>query len=152
MGAHQFTGSATLGPYLGYKFDTENYGWSTTLALFAGASNIAVAKQGTTSNSKPTSTQVAGFGYGGGLLVEVKGGFQAGAVIGWDYVGSLASDETFQYNNKPWVALRDIRSHNRPARSVVLMVDRSGVTHSVSSAARSESHWARRSTVVVAHQ
>ncbi len=94
-GAHQFTGSATLGPYLGYRFDTESYGLATTLAAFGGVSNIAVTKNNSTS-------QIAGFGYGGGVLVEVKGGFQAGAVIGFDSVGS---NQGFQYNNKPWLAV-----------------------------------------------
>lgn len=104
-GAHQFTGSATLGPYLGYKFDTQNYGLATTLALFGGISNIAVDKTTTDPTTMMTSTsteQIAGFGYGGGVLLEIKGGFQAGAVIGFDSVGN---GQNFQYNNQPWLAL-----------------------------------------------
>ena len=80
MGAHQFTSSATIGPYLGYKFDTESYGWATTLALFAGASNIAVTKSPTpSSTSKPSTTttsssteQVAGSAMAGGSWLRSK--------------------------------------------------------------------------------
>jgi hypothetical protein len=78
---------------------------ATTLAGFAGVSNISVAKTTTdpTTMKPSTSTeQLAGFGYGGALMFEVKGGFQAGAVVGWDRVGS---GQGFQYNNKPWLAL-----------------------------------------------
>ncbi|MBI1815372.1 MAG: hypothetical protein HYR72_10370 [Deltaproteobacteria bacterium] len=104
-GAHQLTGSATLGPYLGYRFDAENYGLATTLAVFGGISNISVAKTTTDPATMMTSTstqQIAGFGYGGACMLEVKGGFQAGAVLGFDSVGS---NQGFQYNNKPWLAL-----------------------------------------------
>ena len=94
-GAHDFTGSATVGPYLGYRFAHESYGWAMTLAGVAGASNISVTKGGSTQ-------QLAGFSYGGAVMVEIKGGFQAGAVLGFDSVGS---SQGFQYNNKPWLAL-----------------------------------------------
>ena len=104
MGSHQFTGSASAGPYLGYKIDFESLGWALTPAAFAGASNIAVTNKNT-SESNSTS-QVAGFSWGGGLLIEIKGGFQGGVVLGWDDVGGLSSNQYFQYNDKPWLALQ----------------------------------------------
>jgi hypothetical protein len=94
-GAHQFTSSATVGPYLGYRMDRETVGAAVTFAAFAGASNIAVTKGGSTQ-------QLAGFGYGIAVLGEIKGGFQLGGVLGFDSVGS---NQGFQYNNKPWLAL-----------------------------------------------
>lgn len=97
-GAHQLSASATVGPYMGYKFAAQTVGFAGTAALFAGASNIAVTKAGSTSTQ-----QLAGFSAGGGLLFEIKGGFQAGAVCGIDSVGS---GQGFEYNNKPWLALQ----------------------------------------------
>jgi hypothetical protein len=107
-GNHQLTSSATIGPYLGWKFDT-GYGWAMTAAAFAGVSNNAVPKTTNTPTSKgkttvsSSNTQTAGFSYGGGLLVEVKGGFQGGLVLGFDTVGG---GQNFQYDNKPWIALQ----------------------------------------------
>ncbi len=40
---------------------------------------------------------------GGAAMVEVKGGFQAGMVCGFDSVGS---GQGFRDNNKPWLALQ----------------------------------------------
>ncbi len=110
---------------LTYDWDTERgkARWALTAAFFAGVSNVSTAKttsttttpssttsRATTSGSTKSSTtmssstqQNAGFGYGVGLLVEVKGGFQAGAVLGFDSIGS---GQGFQYNNKPWIALQ----------------------------------------------
>jgi hypothetical protein len=67
---------------------------AVTGAIFAGASNIAVTKDNSTQ-------QLAGFSYGVGLLGVVKGGFQLGAVVGFDSVGN----KDFQYNNDPWIAV-----------------------------------------------
>jgi hypothetical protein len=101
-GAHQLTGSASVGPYLGYRWATTSYGWALTTAAFAGVSNVSTSK---TSGSKAADTtdQNPAFSYGGALLVEVKGGFQAGAVLGVDSIGS---GNNFHYNNRPWLAFQ----------------------------------------------
>lgn len=93
----EFTGSASVGPYLGYRFDKQGtLGWSLELVGFVGASNVsATDTNGSTKN-------LAGFTYGLGLLGVVKGNFQLGGVLGFDHVGS---GQGFKYNDAPWLAV-----------------------------------------------
>jgi hypothetical protein len=96
-GAKELTGSASLGSYLGYRFDREgSLGIGVATVAFVGAADIAVPSTigGATQN-------VAGFSYGLGVIGTVKGNFQLGGVLGFDRVSSNAG---YQYNGKPWIA------------------------------------------------
>lgn len=97
-GNKDFTGSASVGGYAGYRFEfLRALGITATPIAFAGASNISVP--GAT-GANPQN--VMGFSYGLGMIATFKGAFQLGGVIGWDRVGA---NTTYQYNNKPWIAL-----------------------------------------------
>jgi hypothetical protein len=98
-GAKELTGSATVGPYLGYRTDRGGLGYGVSFIGFLGASNIAVT---TTQNGQSNSSNLAGFSYGVGAIGSVKGNFQLGGVLGFDRVSANAG---YQYNGKPWIAL-----------------------------------------------
>ena len=94
-GDKAFTGSATLGAYIGYRWVDVHYLQVTVTPIaFAGASNISVSGTSGTSN-------VMGFSWGLGFIVTLKGAFQLGGVIGCD---SVNSSTNYEYNNKPWIA------------------------------------------------
>lgn len=98
-GDKQFEGGASLGGYLGYRFETlHNIGITATPIAFMGASNISV-KGATDADSR----SLMGFSYGLGLVGTVQRSFQAGVVLGWDRVGR---NEGYKYNGKPWLALQ----------------------------------------------
>lgn len=98
-GAKDFTGSASVGGYAGYRFESlRSIGVTATPIAFMGASNVSVPSSATAS----TSANVMGFSYGLGLIGTFKGSFQTGLVVGWDRVGKSAG---YQYNGKPWIAL-----------------------------------------------
>lgn len=98
-GDQDFTGSATLGGYVGYRFESiRRRGITATPIAFLGASNISVEARGT-----DTARNVMGVSYGVGLIGTLKGSFQAGVVAGWDRVGK---GEGYQYNGKPWLAIQ----------------------------------------------
>jgi hypothetical protein len=103
-GGKDFTGSATVGPYLGYRADPEGtLGFGISFVGFLGASNIAVQEPSASSGSTSSTTQnLAGFSWGFGLIGTVKGNFQLGGVLGFDRVSKNAN---YQYNGKPWIAL-----------------------------------------------
>jgi hypothetical protein len=96
-GNKAFTGSGTVGPYLGYR--TTRDWFSLQYIGFIAASNIPVAQ---TVNGKQTTQNIAGLSYGGGVVATIKGSFQVGAVLGWDRV---ATDANYQYNGKAWLAV-----------------------------------------------
>jgi hypothetical protein len=96
-GKQAFSGSATLGGYLGYKFPLE--GIVLRPIVFAGASNISTSA---TTGGTTTSQTVAGLSYGFGLLTTIKGSLQAGLVLGFDHVDS---SQPYAYNDKPWLSL-----------------------------------------------
>jgi hypothetical protein len=97
-GSKAFTGSASLGGYIGYQNPIGDFGVNVSPILFAGLSNISTSA---TSGSKTTSQTVAGLSYGTGLLFNIKDSFQAGFVFGFDHVNSA---QKYQYNDKPWVS------------------------------------------------
>ena len=105
-GAKDFTGSASLGSYLGYRTDNEGLGYGTTFLAFIGASNISVPEQSNsgsnTQGGSTTTHNLFGVSYGFGAVATIKGSFQAGLVIGADRV---SNSEKYQYNGKPWLAL-----------------------------------------------
>jgi hypothetical protein len=99
QGNKDISASATIGAYLGYRFETANaIGYTLTPIAFLGASNISVP---TTSNGEVKDQNLFGFSFGGGLVGTFKGSFQAGVVLGWDHVSKSAG---YQYNGKPWLA------------------------------------------------
>lgn len=99
-GNKDFTGSSTLGAYLGYRFETANaIGYTITPVIFMGASTISVPA--TTADGQTNEQNLSGFAYGLGLIGTFKGSFQAGVVVGWDRVSKTSG---YQYNGKPWIA------------------------------------------------
>jgi hypothetical protein len=99
-GGKDFTGSATVGPYLGYRADPEGtLGFGVAFVGFLGAANIAVPEK---VNNSASTQNLAGFSWGFGIIGTVKGNFQLGGVIGFDRVSANAG---YEYNGKPWVAL-----------------------------------------------
>ena len=98
-GPKDFSGSATVGPYFGYRtLDTGN-GYGVSYIGFLGYSNLSVTQ---TVGGQSTTQNLASIGYGIGAIATVKGNFQMGAVLGFDHVSKSAN---YQYNNKPWLAV-----------------------------------------------
>jgi hypothetical protein len=96
-GNQDFTGSSTVGGYVGYRWEwMHNLGTTLTPIVFAGASLIPVNE----TNENNSST--LGFSCGGGIIATLKGAFQMGVVFGIDRVGSNAN---YQYNDNGWVSL-----------------------------------------------
>ena len=96
-GDNDFTGSATLGGYVGYRFETiRQIGLTATPIVFLGASNISV------NEADDAAKNVMGASFGFGIISTLKGAFQIGAVLGWDRVGKSAG---YEYNGKPWLAI-----------------------------------------------
>jgi len=96
-GNKDFTGSASVGPYAGYRATGDYFGLSAI--GFLAYSNISVAQN---VNGQATSQNLAGVSYGIGLIGTLKGSFQIGGVLGFDRVNGSAG---YQYNGKPWLAL-----------------------------------------------
>lgn len=113
-GDKEFKGSASLGPYMGYRLGFESSGIELAFpVVFAGISNVSATKTTTTTTAAtektPASTKessstsdLAAFSYGAGLIGILKQTFQFGAVIGFDHAGS---GQGYQYNDKPWLAV-----------------------------------------------
>jgi len=98
-GKQSFSGSATLGGYIGYRIPLTDLGFEFSPVLFAGASNITVP---TAPGSKSPTETAAGFSYGGGFIGRVKESIQVGLVVGFDHVDSA---QPYAYNDKPWLSL-----------------------------------------------
>lgn len=95
----QFTGSASIGGYAGYRFEwLHNLGFTATPIAFMGASSVPV--KGDTADS---TKNLMGFTYGLGLVGTFQNSFQSGVVLGWDRVGK---NDGYKYNGKPWIALQ----------------------------------------------
>jgi len=99
-GSKDFTGSSTLGGYLGFRQDRSGV---TGLALqyvgFLGVSNVSVP---TTTNGTTTNQDKFGLSYGIGILGTVKNNFHLGLVVGADHVSPSAG---YVNNGKPWIAI-----------------------------------------------
>ncbi|HSC18715.1 MAG TPA: hypothetical protein VLC74_07350 [Rhizomicrobium sp.] len=99
-GDKEFTGSVSIGPYLGYQFPLWDFGLTLNIVGFAGASSINV--NSTDASGQSTSQTLAGLSYGGGLVTTVKeSSFQVGVLVGVDHVNSSAN---YKYNNEPWLS------------------------------------------------
>lgn len=97
-GGKAFTGSSSVGGYLGYQNPIGDLGINYSPIAFAGASNISTSE---TTGSATKSQTVAGISYGGGILFDVKDSFHVGFVLGFDHVSSA---QKYQYNDKPWIS------------------------------------------------
>lgn len=95
---HSFTGSATVGAYVGYRMPFGDLDLNFTPIAFAGASNISTSA---TTGGTTTSQTVAGLSYGFGVIGKIKDSFQFGLVIGADHVDSA---QPYKYNDKPWIS------------------------------------------------
>ena len=99
-GSKSFTGSTSVGGYLGFRQDRSG---RTGLALeyigFIGAATVPVAQ---TTNGQSTTQNMSGVTYGIGILGTVKGSFHMGVVFGADRVNASAH---YEDNGKPWVAV-----------------------------------------------
>ena len=99
-GNHNFSGSATVGGYIGRRFDrSSTAGYSIEPVLFGGLSNISVSQS---TGGQGSTQDISGFTYGLGLVGMIKGNFQVGVVLGWDRVGKSTQ---YEYNQKPWLAI-----------------------------------------------
>src|SRR5262249_17211168 len=82
-GPTEFMGSATVGPYFGYRTLSNSRGYGISYIAFLGYSNISVTQ---TVNGESKSQNLASIGYGIGAVATIKGNFQLGAVLGFDHV------------------------------------------------------------------
>jgi hypothetical protein len=99
-GKNDLTGTATLGPYIGYRWDRSGtIQFATEVVAFLGASNISVTQN---VNGANATQNLFGISYGIGLLGILTGNLQAGFIFGYDHV---ATSNHYQYNDKPWIAL-----------------------------------------------
>jgi len=96
-GKHAFSGSASVGAFLGYKVPLWDWGIALSPVAFAGASNISVP---TSDGGKNSSQTMAGLSYGAGVVGEIKDGFQIGIIFGKDHVDS----DNYLYNDKTWIS------------------------------------------------
>ncbi len=96
--SHAFTGSGTVGGYLGYRMPFGDMALKLTPVIFGGASNISTSA---TTGGTTTSQTVAGLSYGFGIIGKIKDSFQIGLVVGADHVDSA---QPYKYNDKPWIS------------------------------------------------
>jgi hypothetical protein len=99
-GDKSFSGSSSLGGYLGWRFDqTSSMGLSTKVVGFLGAANVPVTE---VIDGQSKTQQMTGLTYGIGVLGEVKNSFQLGVVVGADRVSKSAN---YVNDGKPWLAV-----------------------------------------------
>ena len=99
-GSKDFTGSTSLGGYLGFRQDRSGYtGLALQYVAFLGGTIIQVP---TTTGTTTTNQDRGGISYGLGILGTVKDSFHMGLVVGADHVSPSAG---YVNNNKPWVAV-----------------------------------------------
>jgi hypothetical protein len=96
-GNREFSGSSSLGGYLGYR--EAKTGYSLRLIGFAGATIVPFTQE---TDGKQTTKNLTGLSYGLGVLGTVKDSFQLGLVLGWDRVGASAG---YPNDGKPWLAV-----------------------------------------------
>ncbi len=99
-GARSFTGTTTVGGYMGYRADRSgSFGLALQYIVFLGGSSIPVPQ---TTNGTTTTQNMTGVSYGVGILGTVKDNFHMGVVLGADTVNASAG---YEYNSKPWLAV-----------------------------------------------
>jgi hypothetical protein len=96
--AKNFSGAASVGPYLGFRIPVFNV--VIDPVIFGGASAISVSS---TDQAGTTSSQtLAGLSYGAGIIGIIKGSFSVGLIFGADHVDDSAH---YAYNDKLWTSL-----------------------------------------------
>ena len=99
-GKRSFSGSVSLGGYIGYRMPWKETGLVFSPIVFVGASNIS---NSVTVNGATSSETLAGLSYGAGIITRIKNsGFQVGLIVGFDHVDSA---QPYEYNDKPWLSL-----------------------------------------------
>ena len=96
-GKHAFTGSASVGAYLGYSLPMWDTGIVLSPVAFGGATSISVHDN---SGKKDSTQSFTGLSYGLGVIGRVKDGFQVGVIFGKDHVDS----SNYPYNDKTWIS------------------------------------------------
>ncbi len=97
-GNKEFTGSASMGGYLGYRI--QRTAIESQLVVFLGATTIQAPTTG--ADGKVTTNNLAGVSYGVGWLGTIKNDFQLGIVVGADRAGRSAN---YVNQGKPWIAV-----------------------------------------------
>ena len=99
-GDKDFTGSTSVGGYLGFRQDKSGLtGLAAQYVVFLGATSVEVAQ---TVDGQSTSQNLTGVSYGVGILGTVKGDFHMGVVLGADRVNKNAG---YKDNGKAWLAV-----------------------------------------------
>lgn len=99
----EFSTDISVGPFMGYKYHIgEYYNQFVKFGVFAGPSLIKLTSKNQ-QNGEEGDTNILGFSWGGGLAGEFKN-FQAGFIIGWDYV-SGESAKSWIYDKKVWFSI-----------------------------------------------
>lgn len=105
--------SASAAPYMGYRFGFYSKGIELDTIAFAGVGVVKGTNKKTTetkdasgavtaTDTDKSSSELAAFSYGFGLMGVLKGGFQFGALLGFDHTGN---GQGYKHNDKPWVGL-----------------------------------------------
>jgi hypothetical protein len=97
--AREFSGSASVGPYLGYRLH-DRQGSNSVLAVAAGIATSTVTTNnadGSTSGSNTTGMTLAA-----AYLLEIKGTFNVGVIAGWDY---FSKSQNVPTNGQIWWGL-----------------------------------------------
>ncbi len=90
--------SASVGPYIGYRWSKGTLGVALELVGYAGLTSISVPQN---VNGQNTSQSLSAISYGVGLIGIIKQNFQVGVVIGADHTNANSG---YQYNGKPWLS------------------------------------------------
>ena len=98
-GSKEFKGGSTVAPYLGYRFDRNDWGLGLKLVGFLGGSIVSIEQD---VNGETKTQNLAGFSYGVGIIGTIKGEFQMGVVFGVDQVSESAN---YKDNGKVWIAV-----------------------------------------------
>lgn len=92
------TGAATVAPYAGYRWDLNPTGFEFRPIFFAGPTVLTGIEE------NGDSTSLFGLSVGLGLLFEINNEFNAGFVVGKDYVSS-GDKSKFDAHADKWIAL-----------------------------------------------
>jgi len=99
----EFSTDISVGPFMGYKYHVGNYyNQFVKFGIFAGPSLIKLTSKNQ-QNGEEGDINVLGFSWGGGFAAEFKK-FQAGFIIGWDYL-SGESARNWIYDRKIWFSV-----------------------------------------------
>lgn len=93
-GDQEVSGEATVGSYLGYRFQDALFGYGVTPIVFLGAAPIEI---------EGSDDKLFAISYGAGLQVGLFERVNVGAVVGFDHVNESSG---YEYNDKPWAALQ----------------------------------------------